>query len=164
MPSLRQSVQTRTRFGCSARARDARLALGRRQHAGDRSDLDALGQRRAELLGDVLGRRDEAAEDDRVVAVLEQLLDQLDRLLRAWRPSRRRAAPRPGGPSPAGACGSMRPVGLSPTSASTSPWLGIVQAAGRHVERALGRLVVDRGRAPCAAHLVGFLDARPLPG
>ena len=62
---------------CRSARRRAR-ALGRRQLTGDgcRRDRDASwAERVGEVLGDVVGGVDEAAEDDGVVAVGEQLLD-----------------------------------------------------------------------------------------
>ena len=91
MPSLRQSVATSTRFGASpsASTRSSRSAGG--SAPGDGLDLDAFGSFVAERVGDVVGGRDEAAEDDRVVAVVEQLLDELDRPAAASGRRRRRA-------------------------------------------------------------------------
>ena len=68
--------------GRLAELEDARLALRRRQQAGDALDLDvlealALGQRRAQTVGHVVGGRDEAAEDDRPVALAQQRLDDV---------------------------------------------------------------------------------------
>ena len=80
MPSLRQSVATRTRLGASPRASDALLALGGGSSpvtASTSTPCGSLPQR----VGDVVGGRDEAAEDDRVVAVGDELLDQRDAFL-----------------------------------------------------------------------------------
>ena len=60
---------------------DARFALGGRQQPGDRFDPHLRGQRLAELARDVFGGVDEAAEDDRLEAVLEQRFDLPDRAL-----------------------------------------------------------------------------------
>ena len=54
---------------------DPRQALVGRQDAGDRGDRVLLAEAVGELLGDVLGGVDEAAEQDRVVAVEQQLGD-----------------------------------------------------------------------------------------
>ena len=60
---------------------DAGSAFLRRQGAGDGLDprgRDGFGERSGEVLGEVLGGRDVAAEDDRVVAVGEEIPDDRD--------------------------------------------------------------------------------------
>ena len=49
-----------------------------REGTRDRLYCHRVGQRLAELFGDIFGRRDEPAEDDWVVVLFEQLLDHLD--------------------------------------------------------------------------------------
>ena len=72
MPSLRQSVATSTCCSCehSEAIRSSRSAGGER--ASDGGDLDVLAESVAQMLGDVFGGRDEAAEDDRLMAVLRR--------------------------------------------------------------------------------------------
>ena len=59
---------------------DAELALGGRQCARHRGDLDAPGQGFPQFLGHVLGGGDKAAEQDRAVPVLQQLFRDRRRL------------------------------------------------------------------------------------
>ena len=64
---------------------DARHTLVRRQRPGDGGDRVAVAQAPGQVLGDVFGGVDEAAEDHRVVPVEQQLLrgllDQLELLV-----------------------------------------------------------------------------------
>ncbi len=64
-------------FGRLSKFYDAGLAICRRHEAGNGDDLDVLGKPLAQLLGHVLGGRDESAEEDRTIAVFEEALDQI---------------------------------------------------------------------------------------
>jgi hypothetical protein len=57
-------------------ASDAIFSLFRGELAGDRFDGDPLGEVGAELLGEVVGGGDEAAEEDGGVASVEELADE----------------------------------------------------------------------------------------
>ena len=80
MPSLRQSVQTRMRAAAvAAQSFDPGGALLGRELAGDASDLHFL-EPGAQLRRDVFRSLDEAAEDDRLEAIVEQRLDAREEL------------------------------------------------------------------------------------
>ena len=65
-------------LGGLAERRDPGFALRRGQGPGDDLDRDRLREGVAQRGADVLRRRDEAAEEDRLVALLQQVLDDRD--------------------------------------------------------------------------------------
>ena len=160
-------------FGSFAEGEHALLALRRRQLSRHCCDLDAseLGPQR---VGEVVRGRDEAAEDDRVVAVGDELLDERDTLLelrvavaRARRPRGRGRSGRRFGSS--GSSPPRRPrrgdvdaladssstrsrtSRLPTSSASSTVTVSAVRARFRSVEAAAG-LEASARRSPSTAH------------
>src|SRR5262249_9154941 len=131
---------------------DALLGLAEREHAllslcGGKLARDGLYadafELRAERVGEVVRRRNEAAEDDWVVAVCDELCDQFDAFDELWVARIRECV---GFTSQREKAAAIRPLGVV---------AGFCVGARNDIY-ALGGLVVDKVEDVAAADLVGF--------
>ena len=123
----------------------ALLALGWRQHAGHRFDRHTALEALAQLSCDVLRRWDEAAEDDRVIAIVDQCLnyfDRLDEFLILVTQQRVRIARHP----------------LQATSDAALVVTRVFEISPRRHVHALGGVVVLKIKYDALAHFVGLID------